>query len=113
MVTEYLAKHKLQILSTKQILFLYHSIVKKQEETGLDFIIDKLTNSIENIQSGDSLHTDKKEPLDVDFEVDSRPLTKEEQLKISEFIKADKAKRALLEKQPTKTRTSDRTKTTA
>ena len=34
-----------------------------------------------------------KEPLDVDFVVDSRPLTKEEEKAISEFIKADKAKR--------------------
>jgi len=36
----------------------------------------------------------KKEPLDVDFVVESRPLTKEEELAISEFIKADKAKRS-------------------
>jgi hypothetical protein len=35
----------------------------------------------------------KKEPLEVDFVVDSRPLTKAEELAISEFIKADKAKR--------------------
>lgn len=34
-----------------------------------------------------------KEPLDVDFEVESRPLTKEEEKAISEFIKVDKAKR--------------------
>lgn len=54
-----------------------------------------------------------KEPLDVDFEVDPRPLTKEEKLAISEFIKEDKAKRAMLEKRPTKTRTSKRAKTTA
>lgn len=40
-----------------------------------------------------------KEPLDVDFVVDPRPLTKKEQLAISEFIKANKAKRALLKKQ--------------
>jgi len=53
-----------------------------------------------------------KESLEVDFEVDPRPLTKEEQLTISEFIKADKAKRALSEK-PIKTRRSGRTKTTA
>lgn len=39
-----------------------------------------------------------REPLDVDFVVDSRPLTKEEQLTISEFIKADKAKLAELGK---------------
>ena len=54
-----------------------------------------------------------KEPLDVDFEVDPRPLTKEEKLAISEFIKEDKAKRAMLEKRSTKTRTSRRAKTTA
>lgn len=54
-----------------------------------------------------------KEPLEVDFEVDPRPLTNKEQLAISEFIKADKAKRALLEKRPTKTRPSGRAKTTA
>ncbi|MGC4128089.1 MAG: hypothetical protein QM564_00715 [Bergeyella sp.] len=34
-----------------------------------------------------------KEPLDVDFVVESRALTKEEEKAISEFIKADKAKR--------------------
>ena len=33
-----------------------------------------------------------KEPFDVDFFVDPRPLTKEEQKKISDFIKADKQK---------------------
>ncbi|HEY5464172.1 MAG TPA: hypothetical protein VIJ95_13000 [Hanamia sp.] len=40
----------------------------------------------------------KKEPLDVDFVVDSRPLTKKEKLAISKFIEADKAKKALKEK---------------
>ncbi len=35
-----------------------------------------------------------KKPLDVDFVVDPRPLTRKEQLAISEFIKADKEKRA-------------------
>ena len=39
-----------------------------------------------------------KEPLEVDFVVDPRPLTKQEEIAISEFIKADKAKRVLLEK---------------
>lgn len=34
-----------------------------------------------------------KEPLDVDFVVDSRPLTKSEEKAISDFIKTDKAKR--------------------
>ena len=44
----------------------------------------------------------KKEPIDIDFVVDPRPLTKKEKLAISEFIKADKAKRALKEKQTAK-----------
>ena len=34
-----------------------------------------------------------KEQLDVDFVVDSRPLTKEEELAIRDFIKADKVAR--------------------
>jgi len=34
-----------------------------------------------------------KEPLDVDFVVDPRPLTKAEQQAISAFIRADKEKR--------------------
>lgn len=34
-----------------------------------------------------------REPLDVDFYVESRPLTKEEQKKISDYIKSDKQKR--------------------
>ena len=53
-----------------------------------------------------------KEPLDVDFVVDSRPLTKEEQLAISEFIKADKAKRATLENRPKTGKTVKKPKTT-
>jgi len=32
--------------------------MKEREEIGLDFIIDKLTNSIENVISGDSFSTD-------------------------------------------------------
>jgi hypothetical protein len=32
--------------------------VKKQKDTGLDFEIDKLTNSIENVVTGDSFATD-------------------------------------------------------
>lgn len=54
-----------------------------------------------------------KEPLDVDFVVDSRPLTKKEELAISAFIKADKEKRALLEKRPTRTKSGNKTKVTA
>ncbi len=34
-----------------------------------------------------------KEPLDVDFYVDPRPMTKEDEKAISEYIKADKLKR--------------------
>ena len=34
-----------------------------------------------------------REPLDVDFFVDPRPLTKEEDKTIRDFIKADKEKR--------------------
>ena len=36
-----------------------------------------------------------KEPLDVDFVVDSRSLTKEEENAVSEFIRVDKEKRKL------------------
>jgi len=54
-----------------------------------------------------------KEPLDVDFIVAPRPLTKKEQIAISEFIKADKEKRALLKKRAPKTRASRKAKTTA
>jgi hypothetical protein len=32
--------------------------MKKKNETGLDFVIDKLTNSIENVFTGDSFPTD-------------------------------------------------------
>ena len=32
--------------------------MKNNKETGLDFIIDKLTNSIENVLTGDSFATD-------------------------------------------------------
>jgi hypothetical protein len=35
-----------------------------------------------------------REPLDVDFAVDPRPLTEEDKKAISDFIKADKLKRA-------------------
>ena len=38
-----------------------------------------------------------KEPLDVNFVVDSRPLTKEEEQSISDFIRADKEKHKLKE----------------
>lgn len=54
-----------------------------------------------------------KEPLDVDFVVDPRPLTKKEQLAISEFIKADKEKRTSLKKRTRKTKAKNKTKATA
>ena len=54
-----------------------------------------------------------KEPLDIDFIVDSRPLTKQEQLMISEYIKADKAKRNLLKKRQPKKRPSKKDKVKA
>ena len=35
-----------------------------------------------------------KEPLDVDFYVDPKPMTKEDEKAISDYIKADKLKRS-------------------
>lgn len=43
-----------------------------------------------------------KEPLGVDFVVDSRPLTKAEKKAISDFIKADKEKRLAKTKRASK-----------
>lgn len=43
-----------------------------------------------------------KEPLDVDFVVESRPLTEAEKKAISEFIKTDKEKRLAKKKRLTK-----------
>jgi hypothetical protein len=37
-----------------------------------------------------------REPLDVDFYVDPKPLTKEEKKIISDYIKADKQRRKIL-----------------
>lgn len=54
-----------------------------------------------------------KEPLDIDFVVESKPLTKEEERAISDFIKADKAKRKLLGKKTTKKQASIRPKSNA
>ncbi len=44
-----------------------------------------------------------KEPLNVDFFVDSRTLTPSEEKAISDFIKADKAKRKVKSKKARKT----------
>lgn len=38
--------------------FLYFSGVKKQKQIPLDFLFDKLTNSIENVITGDSFKTE-------------------------------------------------------
>ncbi len=53
-----------------------------------------------------------KEPLDVDFVVDPRPLTSKEETTISEFIKADKAKRASSGGKTPKSGSSRKTKAT-
>lgn len=37
---------------------MYLCVVKKREQIGLDFEVDKLTNSIENVVTGDSFATD-------------------------------------------------------
>lgn len=54
-----------------------------------------------------------KEPLDVDFVVDTRPLTKAEENVISDFIRADKEKRkrrALKEKEKPKKKANQLTR---
>ncbi len=51
-----------------------------------------------------------KEPLDVDFIVDSRPLTKDEELAISAFIHADKEKRKLEQKKKSTIKTTQKNK---
>lgn len=40
-----------------------------------------------------------KEPLDVDFTVESRPLTEKEKIAISEYIRADKKRKEIDELQ--------------
>ena len=54
-----------------------------------------------------------KEPDGVDFIINGKPLTDKEKRAISEFIKADKARRALLKKRQTKTKSKRRSKATA
>jgi hypothetical protein len=46
--------------------------MKNRKETGLDFEIDKLTNSIENIVTGDSFATEISIILQKDFKTVSR-----------------------------------------
>ena len=42
----------------KRSNILYISVVKKNKQIGLDFLIDRLTNSIENVITGDVFQTD-------------------------------------------------------
>jgi hypothetical protein len=86
--------------------------VKIQQESGLDFEIDKLTNSIENTQTGEVFDTEIvrlshnilkaknmgliKEPKNVDLSTKSEPWTKQELAdfrKLMQDIKAKNAKR--------------------
>ncbi len=77
--------------------------MKKELKIGLDFIIDKQTNSIENVDTKATCHPfqkpnfsnmkTKSKELDVDFiGGQDKPLTKEEQSAISAFIKQLKEK---------------------
>ncbi len=45
-----------------------------------------------------------KEPLDVDFYVNPRPMTKEDEKAISDYIKADKIKRSKEQRRSTETK---------
>ena len=51
---------------------MYLSYVANKKETGLDFIVDKLTNSIENVVSGDSFSTDISLLNDIDLKLVSK-----------------------------------------
>jgi hypothetical protein len=69
--------------------------VKKQSINYLGFEVDKLTRSIENVATSDSFETEigvLKEPLDVDFFVDPKPLTNKEKELLSKYLKAYKLK---------------------
>jgi hypothetical protein len=46
--------------------------MRKQKETGLDFIIDKLTNSIENVVTGDNFRTEIAFVTDRDLKLVSK-----------------------------------------
>ncbi len=49
-----------------------------------------------------------KEPEGVDFVINGKPLTDKQKKAISDFIKADKAKRVSLKKRSTKLRTTSK-----
>ena len=46
------------LLGNPKAFFSYICIMTKKKNIGLDFVIDKLTNSIENIVTGDSFSTE-------------------------------------------------------
>jgi len=60
--------------------------VKKQKEIGLEFIVDKLTNSIEKIE------------LDVDFIGGQDSLTKAEEKALSDFFSRRKQNKSQVKK---------------
>jgi hypothetical protein len=83
--------------------------VKQKKNTGLDFIIDKLTNSIENIVTGDSLlmtMKTKKAELDIDYIGGQGALTEAEENALSVFFKQRKlaAKKILIGRKPVPSR---------
>ncbi len=45
----------------------YLGLVRNKEKTGLDFLIDKITNSIENAVTGDSFQTEVSILSNADF----------------------------------------------
>ena len=82
--------------------------MKKERKILVEIEIDKLTNSIENVVSGDIFEMGLiREPKNVDFTVLDKPWTKEELKEFSEFIKLRKEQRG---KKTTRTTTSTRKK---
>ena len=72
--------------------------MKMDKEIGLDFLIDKLTNSIENVVTGDSFPTNisiimktKSINLDVDYIGGQGSLTVEEEQALSNYFKQKKS----------------------
>ena len=62
--------------------------MKNRKEIELDFVVDKLTNSIENVITGDNFS------LAVDFIGDQEGLTKEEETALSAFFTTRKSVRS-------------------
>ncbi len=92
----------------------------KHKETGLDFVVDKLTNSIENVVTGDSFATEvavllqddlktvtkamkhKQEELDVDFIGGEGSLTAQEEKALSAYFQQKKLAKLAANKQENK-----------